>query len=92
MEGETMQRCVAVMLTTLTTASMLAMTGVAAGAHGPVGACPTGTWELIGTHNNAFLENLDRNGDGFICLQPSRTPEGSPHTGSTVTDNNPPVR
>lgn len=79
------QRGVSLIVTTL---SLLLMTGAAAGAQEPVGGCPNGTWELIGTDKDPFLESIDKNGDDSICRQPSRTPDDSPHTGVTVTDNN----
>jgi hypothetical protein len=77
---------------TLTTMSMLVMTVATAGAQEPVGGCPNGTWELIGADNYPLLESLDHNADGLICRQPSRTPEGSPHSGVTLIDNNRRIR
>jgi hypothetical protein len=65
---------------------VLAVPGVSGAA--PVAACPTATWDLISTNNDPFLVNIDKNGDGFICRLPQRTPEGSRHSGVTVVDNN----
>jgi hypothetical protein len=71
----------------VTTTAALAGPVVAVGAPEPVGGCPTGDWTLIRTQNDQFLEDLDRNGDGFICSQAQKS-SGVRHSGHTVTDNN----